>query len=407
MNPLKILYVEDDPAARDSLQRGLTAAGQQVFVAADAPDGLALARAEYPDVVLIDVLLGELDGLMLALQLRASPGLENTILLALSAADEGTHKPSALAAGCIDYLIKGIPPSELIEIVRGYVRERRQPPSDGATLAQLRRDAAHLVDELQRRIVQRDAHLAELRRTQERLVRTEQLAAAGRLGLALAHELNNPLQTVQSALELLLDNLPVSPGEQEWHQYANVALKEARRASEVVSSLLSVQTLSVESNALVDWGEVIQDVVNELRPAAETVRISIELTVPATASHRVVQAVYGQLHVIMRNLIQNAIDAMSDRGGQVRVHAARTLYELVIEVSDNGPGIPPGARLAEPFYTTRPSGHGLGLYICTLIARVYQAQLEWFNQPSGGATFRLHWPIPLTTDKSSEAHSPP
>jgi signal transduction histidine kinase len=404
VNPLKILYVEDDPVARDSLRRGLTAAGQQVFVAADAPDGLAMARAEYPDVVLIDVLLGELDGLMLALQLRASPGLENTLLLALSAADEGTHKPSALAAGCIDYLVKGIPPSELIEIVRGYVRDGRQPPSDAATLAQLRRDAAHLVDELQRRIVQRDAHLAELRRTQDQLVRTEQLSAAGRLGLALAHELNNPLQTVQSALELLIENLPTSAGEQVWRQYADVALNEARRAAEVVSSLLSVQTLSSESSGLVDWGEVIQDVVVALRPAAEAVSIRIELTLPTTISHRVVQAVYGQLHVLMRNLIQNAIDAMSTNGGKLRVHAARTLYELVIDVSDSGPGIPPGARLSEPFYTTRPSGHGLGLYVCTLIARVYQAQLEWFNQPSGGATFRLHWPIPVTADKSIETH---
>ena len=375
-----------------------------MFVAADALDGLALARAEFPDVILIDVLLGELDGLMLALQLRASPGLENTILLALSAADEETYRPSALAAGCIDYLVKGISISELVKAVQGYVQERHPPPYDAAMLTRLRLDAAHVVDELQRRIAERDGHLAELRKTQEQLVRSEQLAAAGRLGMALAHELNNPLQAVQSALELMLENLPKPSDDSSWRHFAELALQESRQASEIVRSLLSVQTLSAERNGLVDWGDVIRAVANELRPAAEAVGITIALTLPEIASHRIVQAVYGQLHVIMRNLVQNAIDAMSDRGGHIRIQAARTLRELVIEVSDNGPGIPPGARLAEPFYTTRSGGHGLGLYVSTLIARVYEAQLEWFNPATGGATFRLHWPIPLTTDSSTETH---
>lgn len=385
------------------MRRGLTAAGQIVLVAADAPEGLAIAHTEYPDVVLIDVLLGELDGLMLALQLRASPGLENTILLALSASSAPDHKAAALAAGCSDYLVKEIPPSALLALIQTYVRERRQPPSDAETLARLRVDAAHLVDELQRRIVEREANLAELRRTHEQLLRAEQLAAAGRLGLALAHELNNPLQGVQSALELVLDHMPISPGNEEWHRYATIALQQARRASEIVSSLLSIQVLNADSTELVDWGKVIDEVIGALQEAAEAVGVSIEVNLPTNVAHRVVEGIYAQLYVVMRNLVQNALDAMAKGGGQLHVSAIRSLRELTIEVTDTGPGIPPDARLAEPFYSTRPGGHGLGLYICILIARVYRANLEWFNQPSGGATFRLHWPTPVTLYKLREA----
>jgi signal transduction histidine kinase len=270
-------------------------------------------------------------------------------------------------------------------------------------LDQLRRDAAHLVDELQHRIDEREANLAELHLTQARLLRAEQLGAAGRLGLALAHEINNPLQSVQSALELVLDNLPAGPGDEEWHRYATIALQQSRRASDIVSSLLSVQTLSAENTVNVDWGAVIEEVVETLRPSAEAVRVQIEVSIPPETDLRVVQAIYGQLGVIMRNLVQNAIDVMAKDGGQLHVSMVRRLRELIIDVTDSGPGIPPDARLAEPFHTTRPGGHGLGLYICTLIARVYDAQLEWFNQPTGGATFRLHWPISARSDKFSKA----
>src|SRR5215472_14392069 len=128
--------------------------------------------------------------------------------------------------------------------------------------------------------------------------------------------------------------------------------------------------------------------VETLRPAAEALGIQIEVSVPPEANLRMVQAIYGQLGVIMRNLVQNAIDIMAMDGGQLHVSMVRKLRELIIDVTDTGPGIPPDAHLAEPFHTTRPGGHGLGLYICTLIARVYDAHLEWYNQSTGGATFR-------------------
>ncbi len=123
---MKILYVEDNADYRDTVKRGLELAGETVLLAADARNGLALARKERPDVILLDIWLGEVDGMILAAQLQAAPELAQTVMIAYTGADGDEYKSRALAAGCAAYLPKKVSVTDLITHILPYVKGKKR-----------------------------------------------------------------------------------------------------------------------------------------------------------------------------------------------------------------------------------------------------------------------------------------
>jgi two-component system NtrC family sensor kinase len=115
----------------------------------------------------------------------------------------------------------------------------------------------------------------------------------------------------------------------------------------------------------------------------------------------------NQLLQVFYNLVNNAVDAMrgpaaSGRPGVLTVRALRERGHVVIEFSDNGPGMRDPDRVFDPFYTTKSDGTGLGLSICYGIIKEHEGTILAFNRAEGGATFRIELPavqaaLPTTT----------
>jgi C4-dicarboxylate-specific signal transduction histidine kinase len=139
----------------------------------------------------------------------------------------------------------------------------------------------------------------------------------------------------------------------------------------------------------------------QLRLARFDIELDIEADLPAVIGHP------NRLQQVLINLIVNARDAIEEararqsdmKAGRwigIRARRAPTLDGVVIEVSDNGPGIPADVlpRLFEPFFTTKPSGKGtgLGLSISSEIVREMSGTIAATNRPQGGAVFRLNLP---------------
>jgi DNA-binding response OmpR family regulator len=123
-----VLVVDDDPTVSDVVRRYLEQDGYRVRLAADGPAALAAAEAEAPDLVVLDRMLGEVDGLEVCRRLRGrSPGLPVIMLTALS---EEADRVAGLETGADDYLTKPFSPRELVLRVRSVLRRTAPPPPD-------------------------------------------------------------------------------------------------------------------------------------------------------------------------------------------------------------------------------------------------------------------------------------
>jgi two-component system NtrC family sensor kinase len=227
-------------------------------------------------------------------------------------------------------------------------------------------------------------------RLREQLVRGERLSAIGEFVSSVAHELNNPLQSVIGTLELMLDEQqgPAIRGDLER------ARLEAGRAGRIIRNLLTFVRQSPDERLLTGLNEIVQSTISvrayELEIAGIEVRQEYALNLPVVLANR------EEIQQVVMNLIINAQQAMADAGGGVL--SIRTFMQgdsAVVEVRDDGPGIPPEmtGRIFEPFVTTKSvgAGPGLGLSLSFGIAKAHGGSLA-LVPCERGACFQLALP---------------
>jgi two-component system NtrC family sensor kinase len=248
------------------------------------------------------------------------------------------------------------------------------------------RDSA---DELERKVEQRTA---ELRTMQGHLVQAEKMAAVGKLSAGVAHEINNPLTGILTNSSLMLEDLPA---DHPWRDDVQTIVNETLRCRKIVKGLLDFSRQSKPQRTLLQMNEIIEDVLALVRnqPAFSGVTVSYDLD-PALPT---ILADADQLRQVVLNIVLNAAEAMTARGGELRL-ASRGLPDrqaVEITFADTGPGIPDEvqARMFEPFFTTKKTGTGLGLSIVYGIVERHRGSLRVEPTPGGGATFRLTIPV--------------
>ena len=228
-------------------------------------------------------------------------------------------------------------------------------------------------------------------RLREQLVRGERLSALGEFVSGVAHEINNPLQSVIGSLDLALDQ-PLDPalrGDVERARF------EAGRAGRIVRNLLRFVRAAPAERLLLDLNEIVKATMSvrayELELAGIQIREEYATMLPLVLANR------EEIQQVILNLVMNAEQAMPDPGN-ARVLSVRTFMsggDAAVEVRDTGPGIPTelAGKIFEPFFTTKSAGAGpgLGLSLSLGIANAHQGQLE-FVAASSGCCFRLTLP---------------
>jgi len=238
--------------------------------------------------------------------------------------------------------------------------------------------------------VERDT--TEELRLRDQLVHSERLSAIGELVAGVAHEINNPLQTIVGSVELMMDEATTPTLRRD----LEVVRREAGRAGQIVRNLLSFVRRSAPDRGQIDLNEVLRAVLRlrEFHLQQNNIAIVPQLhpaALPALANREEIQQ-------IVLNLILNAEQAiqLSGVGGRVTVRSYTSGRHQVIEVADDGPGIGPEirGRIFEPFFTTKDVGQGtgLGLSISHGIAASHGGSLELCAGVDSGAGFRLTLP---------------
>jgi signal transduction histidine kinase len=385
--PHTVVVVEDNPqvvqVVHMSLRRNF-----KVLTAPDGEKGLEMVLREQPSLIVTDLMMPGIDGLELTRRLRADPRTRHIPIVMLTARGALDDRVAGLDTGVSAYLTKPFSPRELVTCARQLVKAEEQT-----------------------------ADLVLTRRME-----SVELVAAG-----LAHEINNPLNYLKNALtRVKLDadrvhalagraaSAPLDPAETAELERAGARMEDMLgvAASGIARIARTVEMMSRYGRGgfrrellPVDAWEAVRTVVGVVLPATgRAVEVKLDLEGDGT-----LECVPEELNQVLTNLVQNAIEAAPEGDGRVRVRGALEGEQVVLSVSDNGPGIPPEvqARLFTPFFTTKGPGRGMGLGL-TIARRVVQSlggSLSLSSQPGAGAEFVVRLPRRQTTPESRVAIS--
>jgi two-component system NtrC family sensor kinase len=238
--------------------------------------------------------------------------------------------------------------------------------------------------------------ITEQKNIEEQILRSEKLAAAGRLAAGLAHEINNPLYGIRNAIEILEQELPQ---ESETRQLVGLSLREIDRISFLLSKMLDFYRPSEDERTELDISALLGNLVTFMR--GQFTSHGIETMCDFSEKPLAVAGSPSQLEQVFMNLFANARAAMSS-GGQLTVHTRKVRQFAVVDVMDTGVGIEKKhiARIFDAFYTTHAeSKHsGLGLSVSDAIVRSHGGKIEVQSEVAKGTTFSVWLPLAQKKD---------
>ncbi|HEY7327503.1 MAG TPA: response regulator [Gemmataceae bacterium] len=383
-----LLLVDDDADAARTVSSILRQERYDVVVARDAAEALGALDKRGYDVVLLELTLGETDGLELLAEIRQRAPSAWCIVLTGYASLESAV--AALRRGAYDYLVKPCVIEDLKQTIRQAIDQRRLSLLASQREQQLR----ELNEQLEERIL---ARTSELMQANQRLA--EANAAKDRFLATLSHELRTPLTPLRAGIDLLRTRLPGG----EWQAILDAMDRNLAQETRLIDDLFDMARitsgkLSLEKRA-VNLTDCLRTAVEMIEPraAAKEQMLSLELrnTFPPLLADPV------RLQQVIANLLDNAVK-FTPRNGRIRLTAWLADQQVFLEVVDSGPGIVPAhlSRVFEPFWQADLSsrrqygGTGLGMAIAREIALLHDGELQVSNvEPGSGARFTFHFPV--------------
>ncbi len=356
-----ILNVDDNDGARYAKSRVLKRAGFTVIEAPNGAAALARARADRPDLVLLDVKLPDINGMEVCRQLKADLDTRAILVLQTSASYVGvSDKIRGLEGGADNYLFEPIEPEELVANVTALLRLGR---------------------------VERELH--EVARRKDEFLAT------------LAHELRNPLGPIRSAVELLCKLDPHVPEGQD--NARKTILRHTGHLVRLVDDLLDVARISYGKVTLHDEPVALETFIHSacesVAHIADTRGQQLKVSLPSQSVW--VRGDHVRLTQIVANLLHNAVK-FSTQGGTVELDAQVAGDEVVIRVSDQGIGIDShnlefvfGLFAQDGFSSDRvQDGLGIGLSLVRTMVELHHGSVSAASAGLGkGSVFEVRLPL--------------
>jgi signal transduction histidine kinase len=375
-----ILVADDEPDMLRFLKSQLSL-HYRVLEAVDGQQAIEKASQFLPDIILLDMMMPEKDGLQACREIREhTPTQSIPVVLLTARADEET-KLAALSAGASDFLTKPFSTTELHVRIKNLVESH-----------QYQRKVSK-----QNQVL--ESTIEQLKETETQLVQTEKLASLGRLSAGIIHEINNPLNFATTGLFTLRNKgKHLAPEQQE--EYADI-LKDVeegiKRVKSIVSDLRMFSHPETESRDQVEVPEVVAAALRLLSNEwKDKVRIEQKL-----AEHQTVWANKNLLIHALLNLLQNSIYALKTKSFEkeqptIWIEGRLERDRSLLIVRDNGTGIEEEhlSKIFDPFYTTKDVGEGmgLGLAMCHRIVQDCEGRISVRTEPGKFCEFTLEFP---------------
>lgn len=367
----RILYVEDTPASQRLVQRVLQAEGLEVMIADSGLSAIELATDSKPDLILMDINIGAMDGYEVTTRLRTIKGLQHTPIVAVTAATLNGDRERALVAGCDGYIAKPIDVDIFPDQVRSYLVGMKED------IATIEERAGYLLEYNQRLVQRLEEKVRDLERANIELQRVEKMKSD--FVMLAGHELRTPLTVVYGYLQILMadSSIPGSPELDGTPKHVlHRVFEAAERLSQVIQDILNVSLIDANRLDLahepVFLSSTLQSVLHSLRNFGSQRDVTTEL---GAGVHKLppIEGDPRRLYQALWNIISNAIKFTPD-GGSVTINGELVENAVHVWVKDTGLGIPPEdlLRIFERFYVlenvayhrsskTAFKGGGLGL----------------------------------------------
>ncbi len=230
--------------------------------------------------------------------------------------------------------------------------------------------------------------ISENRALQGQLARASQLAAIGEMSSSIAHELRTPLTSIRGFVQYLQgSNDPA-----EWKEYGDIIIREVDGLNRIATGLLDLARPQPLNPLPTDLNRLIEEsLLLAAKPSGKQITFSCQLA----ADLPLLELDKGQIKQVIINLLINAIQAIDSRG-EISIGTCLEENNVLLTISDTGCGIPPDdlERIFDPFFSSKPSGTGLGLPVAQRIVERHRGQLKLFSQPGQATVALLCLPIP-------------
>ena len=247
--------------------------------------------------------------------------------------------------------------------------------------------------------------ITERRQTEARIAESHRLASLGLLASGFSHELNTPLGSVLTCVEGILREAESGNADaaEVVADYGRLARSELLRCRGITQQFLRLARSEDTSVDLVEVAPLLEAVARIVRPTGRERGVSV--CVQADAPRLLARACEPELQQVLLNLMLNGLQACS-RGGTVRVEVQGQGRRVVIRVTDDGKGIPDDdlPRIFEPFFSRRPGGTGLGLFISRNLVRAFGGELLVSSTLGVGTAFEVMLDGGDTQSAAEEAH---
>jgi signal transduction histidine kinase len=227
-----------------------------------------------------------------------------------------------------------------------------------------------------------------LKKTQDKLIQSEKLAALGKLTAGIAHEIRNPLTSIKILIHSLAKKITDAKTKEK---DIEVIEDEIERVNQIINRFLDFARPKEPQFSPVDINQVLEETINLVSGEAKEQNVVLEKKL-SSLPH--IQADGEQIKQVFLNLFLNAVQAMPE-GGKLRIKTDRKGQWVRIEIQDEGAGIPERIKdkLFEPFFTTKEEGIGLGLSIVKRIVDDHKGSIKVRNSHPKGTIFTINLPI--------------
>lgn len=369
-----ILVVDDQVGMREGCRRALTSHGFRVTTAEHGAEGLRCLREQSFDLVLLDAMMPGMSGLELVERIQQrDPDIVCIMITGYATVDLAAQ---AMKQGAHDFLPKPFTSDELLSVVQRGLESRRRK------LALVEQEA-------------QEEEAQELERARQEMARLD--AVESRFMLVVVHELRNPAGAIKSLLKMMRGGYVDAD---EIDEYLETLDGRADQLLAMMDDLLELADLKERrgppKRTPVPASEVLEEVANDLRGAAEAKGLAVEVRIEAQPT---LQCDRTHLRSLWTHLLDNAIRYTPE--GRITLTLDEAVGQAVITVNDTGIGLSTDevARVFEEFYRSEGArgevalGTGLGLAIVNQIVKVYGGTIQIESAPGTGSTFSVCLPL--------------
>lgn len=350
--------------------------GHAVKTAKDSKDALKHIKTGVPDLIIMDIKLADVDGCAACRQIKRVVLDRYVPVIFITDKKNAGRKLNALEAGADDFISRPVSSEDLFFRVNAHLK-----------ISELNENLRLMNETLEKKVYDRTRSLLE---TEGQLYQTQKMSAISTMLSGIAHELRNPIFVIGSSAQMLRRTGGLM--ENQIRMLKNIE-EQSVKCSKIVDNILQLVRKKSVGVSIINLNEVIRNMEKNLGFFLTNKEIKLEISLDAKKAF--IKGSPVEIEQVIVNLVSNAADSIKKKG-TITVRTCSQDKECLLEVEDNGAGIPGELqkKIFDPFFTTKEAGQGtgLGLSITYKIIQSCHGRLEVESELGKGAKFKVYFP---------------